>query len=140
MNEEEVYNLDDCQDEVEDERDKIKLDMQDLLRGENTMDDVDTMPTVNIVDDENEEYFDRENNPNTFARRKSKAELASDYIQKMKSRHSFLSNADSETQNAGVERDLSKRKSVPAFKNYLGSEKKTPTSSFIETQQQPQQP
>ena len=132
--------MDDCQDEVEDQRDKIKLNMQALLRGENTMHDEDTLPTVNIVDDENDEYFDRENNPNTYAKRKSKAELASDYIQKMKSKNSFLSNDDSETQNAGVERDLSKRKSVPAFKNYLGSEKKTPTSSFIETQQQPQQP
>ena len=73
MNEEEVYNLDDCQDEVEDERDKIKLDMQALLRGETTMHDDDTLPSVNIIDDENEENFDRENNPNTFARRKSKA-------------------------------------------------------------------
>ena len=104
MNEEEVYNLEDCLDNEQDERDNIKLDMQTLLKGKKTMHDEDTLPSVSIVDDNEEGHFDQENKPNIFAmKRKSKAEQATHYIQKMKSKNSFLSNADSETQNAGEE-------------------------------------
>ena len=49
MNEEEVFNLDDCLDEEEDEKDKIKLDMQTLLKGEKTMHDDDNMPLYSLV-------------------------------------------------------------------------------------------
>ena len=108
MNEEEVYNLEDCLDNEQDQEDNIKLDMQTLLKGEKMMHDEDTLPSVTIVDDNGEGNFDQENKPNIFAmKQRSKAEQATDYIQKMKSKNSFLSNADSETQNAGEEnRDL----------------------------------
>lgn len=50
MNEEEVFNLDDCLDEEEDDKDRIKLDMQTLLKGEKTMNDDGTLPLVSLVD------------------------------------------------------------------------------------------
>lgn len=96
INEEEVYNIEDCHDAVEYENDKIKLDMQTLLKGEKLMHDDDTLPSVNINNDVNEGQHDQENKPNIFAtKRKSKAEQANEYIQKMKSKNSFLSNGDS---------------------------------------------
>ena len=61
-------------------------------------------PIIESINLDEQEDFDQENNPNISQKMKrSLADQASDYIQKMKNKNSFANNTDNDAPNANEE-------------------------------------